>query len=141
MRKYNDDILNSQEEIGELLELSAALSSIRSELQDIDTEKLDAMHFYQIQQTFQTLRDTLDEIKSENLAETKKELSNFAGKIIDLAKSSAICVSVCPKESFASKQKQLQDIKKDYSESFAKLGTQSSKKYDPSELIVKLGEF
>ena len=138
LQKYNAVISENSVELDELLELSAALSSIRSELIDIDSAELDAAHFYQIQQTFQTLNDSLDDIRSENLSQVKARLSSFSQKIITLAKSSAICVSVCSKTNFENKQKQIADIKAHYEEEFKTLGQDISQKYSPSELIAGL---
>ena len=105
-----------------------------------DLEKFDSANFYRIRETFQHLRDALDKIESEDLKDVKEKLDAFAQDIMSLAESSAICVSVCPKSSFADKQKKLQEIKEKYSKDFEALELGASKKFSPSELIVKLGQ-
>ena len=140
LRGYNDLVNNDRAEISEFIELSAALSAIRSELQNNNTDKLDATNFYHLQETFQALESTLGNIKSENLATARQRLADFASDIIELAKSSAVCVSVCPKDSFGDKQAKLNEIKTRYSEEFKSLGLDASKKYDTSELIVRLSK-
>ena len=139
LRDYDKKIDDNKDEINELMELTAALSALRSELQDSSSETLDASNFYQIQQVFQTLDDTLDGIKTQHLSELKQRLESFAHKIIDLAKNSAVCVSVCPKSSFSDKQKSLEKIEKKYKDEFTELGKTVSDKYNPSDLIVELG--
>ena len=138
LRSYNNLLKDNKEKIDEFLELSAALSSIHSELQMADSGKLDATNFYRVQGTFRHLRDALDKIESEDLKDVKDKLDIFAQDIMGLAESSAICVSVCPKSSFEDKQKKLQEIKEKYSKEFDDLELGASKKFSPSELIVKL---
>lgn len=140
LRDYGDKLRREQPEIAEFLELSAALSGIRSELQLSDAEKLDAVNFYHLQETFQHLRDTLDETKSEHLAPVKAPLDSFAAEIISLAENSAVCISVCPKDSFANKRAQLDEIKAKYEEQFSSIGKTVSEKYDPSSLIQQLNQ-
>ena len=140
LRDYNNLLKDNKEKIDEFLELSAALSGIYSELQMTDSEKFDSVNFYRIRETFQHLRDALDKIESEDLKDVKEKLDAFAQDIMSLAESSAICVSVCPKSSFADKQKKLQEIKEKYSKDFEALELGASKKFSPSELIVKLGQ-
>ena len=137
-RTYSFARKDDQEKIGEFLELSAALSSIHSELQLNQRETLDATNFYHTQETFQHLREALDAIDSEDLKNVKEKLDAFAQEIMSLAESSAICVSVCPKDSFADKQTKLKEIKVRYAKEFESLELDASKKYSPSELIVKL---
>lgn len=141
LRDFNDTLSQNKSEVGELLELSAALSAIRLELSESQPDVLDVKNFYHIQQTFQDLRDVLDGLKSENLAKAKGRLTSFADEVIKLASSSAVCVSVCPKNSFANKQKTLEGIKGRYEEEFKTLGLAASEKYDPSALILSLGSF
>ena len=138
LRDYSNLLKDDQEKIGEFLELSAALSSIHSELQLNQRETLDATNFYHTQETFQHLREALDAIDSEDLKNVKEKLDAFAQEIMSLAESSAICVSVCPKDSFADKQTKLKEIKERYAKEFESLELDASKKYSPSELIVKL---
>lgn len=138
LRDYGNLLKDDQEKIGEFLELSAALSSIHSELQLNQRESLDATNFYHTQETFQRLREALDAIDSEGLKNVKEKLDAFAQEIMSLAESSAICVSVCPKDSFADKQTKLKEIKERYAKEFESLELDASEKYSPSELIVKL---
>lgn len=138
LRDYGNLLKNDQEKIDEFLELSAALSSIHSELQLNQRETLDATNFYHTQETFQHLREALDAIDSEDLKNVKEKLDAFAQEIMSLAENSAICVSVCPKDSFADKQTKLKEIKERYAKEFESLELDASKKYSPSELIVKL---
>lgn len=140
LRDYNKKLSDNATSISELLELDAALESLLLELDEVETEKLSAVNFYQIQQSFQTLGDALANIKTEEYAELRDRIDSFAHKITELAKNSAVCVSVCPKESFADKQNQLEKYRKEYSEDFANLGRTVSEKYDPSSLILELGE-
>lgn len=138
LRNYGNLLKDDQEKIDEFLELSAALSSIHSELQLNQRETLDATNFYHTQETFQHLREALDTIDSEDLKKVKEKLDAFAQEIMSLAESSAICVSVCPKDSFADKQTKLKEIKERYAKELESLELDASKKYSPSELIVKL---
>lgn len=140
LRDYHEKLRQNQEELSEFLELSAALSGIRSELLLSDVEKLDAVNFYHLQDTFQHLRDTLDVVKTEDLIAIKEPLDSFASEIINLSENSAICVSVCPKESFANKQAKLNEIKNKYKEQFESIGKTVSAKYDPSALIQRLSQ-
>lgn len=141
LRDYNNLLKDNKDKISEFLELSAALSGVYSELQLADTEsEFDATNFYHMQETFQSLRDTLDRIKSEDLKGVKEKLDEFASEVMNLAESSAICVSVCPKSSFEEKQKKLQEIKEKYINEFETLEHDASNKFSPSELIVKLGQ-
>lgn len=140
LRDYNKNLADNASSIAELLELDAALESLLLELDEIDTEKISAVNFYQIQQSFQTLSDTLANIKTEEYSELIKRVDSFAHKFSELAKNSAVCVSVCPKESFAEKQKVLERYRKEYNEDFTKLGRAVSEKYDPSSLILELGK-
>lgn len=138
LRDYGNLLKDDQEKIDEFLELSAALSSIHSELQLNQRETLDATNFYHTQETFQRLREALDAIDSEDLKNIKEKLDSFAQEIMSLAEGSAICVSVCPKDSFADKQTKLKEIKERYTKEFESLELDASEKYSPSELIVKL---
>lgn len=138
LRDYGNLLKDDQEKIDEFLELSAALSSIHSELQLNQRETLDATNFYHTQETFQRLREALDAIDSEDLKNVKEKLDSFAQEIMSLAEGSAICVSVCPKDSFADKQTKLKEIKERYAKEFESLEFDASEKYSPSELIVKL---
>ena len=140
LRDYNELLKENQEKIDEFLELSAALSGIHSELQLSDVDEFDSASFYRTQETFQHLRDALDGVQSEDLKDVKAKLEDFAQEIMSLAESSAICVSVCPKESFIDKQNKLKQIKEHYAKEFESLSLDASKKFNPSELIVKLGE-
>lgn len=140
LRDYSEILKQEQADIDEFLELSAALSGIRSELQLSDAEVLDATNFYHLQETFQRLRDTLDETKSEDLASVKEPLYSFAGEIISLSESSAVCISVCPRDSFSTKQTRLNEIKEKYEEQFTTIGKSVSEKYDPSKLIQRLNQ-
>lgn len=137
---YRNLLESNPDEIAELLELSAALSGIRSELQSNESQKLDAANFYQVRQTFQNLLNVLEGIKSENFEHVKNRLKSFASKIIALSENAATCVSVCPKSTFEAKSAELDAIKIKYLEEFESLGLDASKKYDPSELIVQLGK-
>ena len=128
------------ESIAEFLELSAALNTLSAEIDLINPEKLDAANFYQIQQAFQALRDCLAKIESEEYEPIKKKLDSFADEIIQLAQSSATCIAVCPKESFGDKSKKLADLKTKYQKEFEGLGAEISQTFDPSALIVRLGE-
>jgi hypothetical protein len=140
LRDYSNTLKENQEKISEFLELSAALSNIYSELQLSDTEKLDATNFYHTQDIYQRLRDVLDEIESEELKDVKEKLDSFAQEIISLSENSAICVSVCPKSSFEEKQSSLSSIKEKYAKEFESISLDASKKFSPSELIIKLGK-
>jgi hypothetical protein len=140
LRDYSDALKDNESNIIELLEFAAAIDGLRSELDDIDTEKLDAANFYHIQQSFQTLRDALSKLKAEEYSKLRDRIDSFAGKISELAKNSAVCVSVCPKSSFSDKQKQLESYRDKYEKEFKELGLKVSKRYDPSTLIVELSE-
>jgi hypothetical protein len=140
LRDYSNLLKDDQEKIGEFLELSAALSSIHSELQLNQRETLDATNFYHTQETFQHLREALDAIDSEDLKNIKEKLDAFAQEIMSLAESSAICVSVCPKDSFADKQTKLKEIKERYAKELNDLSEKASEEYNPSEIIVRLSE-
>ena len=140
LRDYNKNLQENTTSIAELLELDAALESLLLELDDVDTEKLNSMNFYQIQQSFQTLSDALANLKTEEYEELRNRIDSFARKISELAKNSAICVSVCTKESFVEMQKKLEKYRKDYNEDFTQLGRSISEKYDPSSLILELGK-
>lgn len=140
LRDYNKTLSDNRDSIGELLELDAALDSLLLELGEIDTEKLNAVSFYQTQQSFQRLSDALANLKTEDYEKLRARIDSFAHKISELAKNSAVCVSVCPKESFVEKQKQLEDYRKEYAEDFKTLGGEVSSKYDPSSLILELGQ-
>ena len=140
IEKYRDMLEGESENITEFLEMNAALNALSGELEVLDIEKLDAANFYQIQQAFQTLRDSLAKIDSEEYAEIKQKLDGFANEIIKIAQSSATCISVCPKKSFNDKLKKLSELKTKYEKEFETLGDDLSKKLDPSALIVRLGE-
>ena len=140
LREYNATLASNKNEISELLELDAAMSGIQSELQSVDIEKLDAVNFYQIQQSFQTLRDALSKLETSDLGDLRDRLDSFATKVSELAKNSAVCVSVCPKESFVEKQKTLESYRNEFESDFDKLGREISEKYDPSSLVISLGE-
>lgn len=138
LQNYRGLLKANESNVGELLELSAALRSLQNDIERTDTEKLDAANFYHIQQAYQALRDSLTRIESENFNEAKQQLDDYAKEIVELAGSAATCVSVCPKESFAEKIKKLDDITSKYKENSATLGDNLSKTYDPSQLIVSL---
>jgi hypothetical protein len=140
IENYRAMLEEKSESIAEFLELSAALNTLSSEIDLINPEKLDAANFYQIQQAFQALRDCLAKTESEEFAPIKKKLDSFADEIIKLAQSSATCIAVCPKESFSDKSKKLAELKTKYQKEFEGLGTDVSQTYDPSALIVRLGE-
>lgn len=140
LQDYRKILLDDETKVNELLELDAALSGIQSELQAVDIEKLDAANFYQIQQSFQTLRDALSKLESEDIVKLRDKLDSFALKIAELAKNSAVCISVCPKDSFAEKQRTLESYKKEFETDFRELGLSISEKYDPSPLIKALNE-
>ena len=131
---------DNSENITALLELDAALDSLSLELDEIETDKLNAVSFYQVQQSFQRLSDTLGNLKTEEYKELRDRIDSFAHKIAELAKNSAVCVSVCPRESFVDKQKQLENYHKEYAEDFKTLGSSVSEKYNPSALILELGQ-
>ena len=140
VENYRAMLEEKSESIAEFLELSAALNTLSSEIDLINPEKLDAANFYQIQQAFQALRDCLAKTESEEYEPIKKKLDSFADEIIKLAQSSATCIAVCPKESFSDKSKKLAELKTKYQKEFEGLGADISQTYDPSALIVRLGE-
>ena len=140
LRDYDATLKHNSEDTRELLELDAALVGFQSELQGIEFKQLDASNFYQIQQAFQTLRDALVNIKAESNKELRDSIEAYATSMQELSKNSAICVSVCPKESFAEKQKKLESYRDKYLDEFTKLDEAVSNKYNPSQLIVELGK-
>lgn len=140
LREYNNTLASNKESINELLELDAALDSLLLELDEVDVDKLNAVSFYQIQQSFQRLSDALGNLKTEEYKELRNRVDSFAHKIAELAKNSAVCVSVCPKENFVEKQKQLEQYRKEYAEDFVKLSSDISDKYNPSALILELSK-
>lgn len=140
LRDYNKTLSDNSENINELLELDAALDSLSLELDEIETDKLNAVAFYQVQQSLQRLSDTLGNLKTEEYKELRDRIGSFANKIAELAKNSAVCVSVCPRESFVDKQNQLENYRKEYAEDFKTLGSTVSEKYNPSALILELGQ-
>lgn len=140
LRDYNNKLKDSEPEIAEFMELSAALSGLNSELFNADSDKLDAVNFYHIQETFQHLRESLDKMKSEKLTPLKTKLDDFAKDIISLTESSAICISVCPKSSFEGKRDKLKEIKERYAKELNELSKKASEDYNPSEIIIRLGE-
>lgn len=139
LRDYGNMLRTNQNEINEFLELSAALSGIKSELQLSDSGKLEAVNFYNLQETFQKLLDVLEKVESENIATIKEPLESFSKEIISLSENTAICISVCPKSSFAEKQEKLKKIKEKYSDTLKDASSAASEKYDMSELIKQLG--
>ncbi|MBR5418662.1 hypothetical protein IK110_00185 [Candidatus Saccharibacteria bacterium] len=140
LEQYHDMLEREAIDIAEFLEMNAALNALSGELEVLDLEKLDAANFYQIQQAFQTLRDSLAKIGSKEYENIKKSLDGYANEIIKLAQSSATCISVCPKKNFSDKLKKLSELKTKYEKEFETLGDDVSKKYDPSSLIVRLGD-
>ncbi|MCQ2570830.1 MAG: hypothetical protein MJ154_01085 [Candidatus Saccharibacteria bacterium] len=140
LREYGNKLKTNRDEINEFLELSAALASIESELQISDGKKIEAVNFYNLQETFQKLLDVLEKIESENISTIKEPLESFSKEIISLSESTAICISVCPKSSFAEKQGKLKQIKEKYEKSLKDASVEASKKYDMSDLIKQLGE-
>ena len=139
LRNYNELLNTDAEEIKEFIELSTALATVRTSLRSGHTDKLDASIFSHLEQSLTNLTAALDNTKAENLASAKEKLSTVAKDMGELVKNSAVCLSVCTKEVFEGKQRELEDIKNRYAEDFKTLGTEASKKYDPSELIVQLG--
>lgn len=138
--RYRDMLEEESINIAEFLEMNAALNALSGELEVLDLEKLDAANFYQIQQAFQTMRDSLAKIGSKEYEGIKKTLDDYANEIIKLAQSSATCISVCPKKNFSDKLKKLSELKTKYEKEFETLGDEVSKKFDPSTLIVRLGD-
>ncbi len=137
---YRDVLEQNRDSVIKLMDLSAALSNIQSDLIEIDDTKLDVANLYQIQRTFKELRDVIAKIGTTEFADATTRLDDFAERIASLSSSAAVCVSVCPKDSFVEKQQQLQTIKNDFSETFRTVGRTLSAKYDPSKLIVELGK-
>lgn len=138
LREYSSKLDEHAAQIDEFLELSASLSTLRMEMQLIDSTQLDAANFYQIQQVYQSFRDSLDKLNNEDLKETREQFYNLSNEISDLAKSAAICVSICNKGIFDEKSAKLASISEKYSSKLDELGQNISKQYDPSELIVRL---
>jgi len=138
LAKYRDTLIEGQDSIVDLLELSAEISNIESSLIDIDETTLDVTNFYQIQQTFMNLREVVAKMKESEFGEIANRLDEYAERIASLSASAAVCVSICPKDSFESKANQLQELKQKYREDFESLGKSLSAKYDPSSLIVQL---
>lgn len=140
LRNYSSTLKQNEKDTKELLELDAALVGFRSELQSVEFKQLDASNFYQLQQAFQTLRDAIVNIDADDNKEMRDSIEAYATKMQELSKNSAICVSVCPKDSFAEKQKKLESYRDKYLEEFEKLDKKISDKYNPSALIVELGK-
>ena len=140
LRDYNKTLGDNRDSVNELLELDAALDSLLLELDEVDTEKLNAVSFYQIQQSFQRLSDTLANLKTKEYEKLRVRIDSFAHQIAELAKNSAVCVSVCPRESFIEKQNQLEKYRKEYADDFENLGNTISEKYNPNSLILELGK-
>jgi len=140
IEQYRDMLEQESISIAEFLEMNAALNALSGELEVLDLETLDAANFYQIQQAFQTMRDSLAKIGSKEYEGIKKSLDDYANEIIKLAQSSATCISVCPKTNFSDKLKKLSELKTKYEKEFETLGDDVSKKFDPSSLIVRLGD-
>lgn len=140
MNDYNERLLSNATTVSELLDLSASLSSISVELASQQNDKLDASNFYQIKRVFESLHETLAKIESEELKDIRDKLDKYAQKIITLSQNSAVCVSVCPQDSFASKLEKLEKYRKDYREELQKFDLEISQSYNPSSIIARLKE-
>lgn len=140
MDEYNERLLTNAETISQLLDLSASLNGISAELESQQTDQLDASNFYQIKRVFESLRETLTKVESEELKDIRGQLDTFAQKIATLAQNSAVCVSICPQDSFAAKLEKLEKYKKDYRDKLQELDENFSQKYNPSDIIARLKE-
>ncbi len=141
LNNYSCVLTEDTDVIMELIELRVATNAIVATASDAISSDIDAVKVYYLRDDYIAMRDGLEKIKSEQLAELKNKLISLSEELIKFTDNTAVCIGICADNTLNEKQTAMNNISERYAKDLADLGEQISVKYNPNSLILDLGEY